>query len=112
MDYVVQLQAQFHGTGTVLGELGPADAWPRAGGAALYASKRLAAAGHHCSALTWIGDDEDGVHFVSACEEAKIQRSAISQTSNGRTTRCIMIYNADGSSGCLLDIGPVFTPRG
>ena len=49
MDYVVQLQAQFHGTGTVLGELGPADAWPRAGGAALYASKRLAAAGHHCS---------------------------------------------------------------
>ena len=56
LDYVVQLSGPFHGTGTAIGELGFSGAWPRAGGAALYASRRIAAAGHRAFLLTWIGD--------------------------------------------------------
>ena len=94
-----------------MGVLGPAGAWPRAGGAVLYASRRLAAAGHSCSALTWIGNDEDADHFLNACQKAAIRQDAIEQCNDTRTTRCIMLYNADGSSGCLLDVGLGGTER-
>lgn len=79
LDYVVQSSEPFNGTGTVLSELGVANAWPRAGGAALYASRRIAAAGHRSFALTWIGDDGDGGHYLRACQRDQICREAIQQ---------------------------------
>ncbi len=105
LDYVVQLEDEFHGTGTVMGAIGPSGAWPRAGGAVLYTSKRLAAAGHDCSALTWIGDDADGSFYLEACRSAGIRHDAITQSTRTQTPRCILIYNTDGSYGCLLDSG-------
>lgn len=105
LDYVVQLADDFHGTGTVIGELGVSGAWPRAGGAALYASRRIAAAGHRAFALTWIGDDGDGGHYLRACQRAQICCDAIDQRRAVKTPRCVLIYNPGGDYGCLLDTG-------
>ena len=105
LDYVVQLSGPFHGTGTVTGELGLSGAWPRAGGAALYASRRIAAAGHRAFPLTWIGDDGDGGHYLRACQRAQICRDAIDQRGGAKTPRCILLYRPDGDYGCLLDTG-------
>ncbi|GEM_PF-1121753 len=105
LDYVVQSSEPFNGTGTVLSELGVANAWPRAGGAALYASRRIAAAGHRSFALTWIGDDGDGGHYLRACQRDQICREAIQQNRGFKTPKCILIYRPDGDYGCLLDVG-------
>lgn len=105
LDYVVQLSDAFHGTGTVIGELGLSGAWPRAGGAALYASRQIAAAGYRACPLTWIGDDGDGSHYLRACQRAQICCDAIDQRSGAKTPRCILIYPPDGDYGCLLDTG-------
>ncbi len=105
LDYVVQSEEDFHGTGTVLSALGISEAWPRAGGAALYASRRVAAAGHQSFALTWIGDDADGGHYLRACQRSNICCEAISQTQGATTPRCILIYGPSGDYGCLLDVG-------
>lgn len=105
LDYVVQLQDDFHGTGTVVGELGVSGAWPRAGGAALYASRRIAAAGHRAFTLTWIGDDGDGGHYLRACQRAQICCDAVDQRRAVKTPRCVLIYNPGGDYGCLLDTG-------
>lgn len=105
LDYVVQLADDFHGTGTVVGELGVSGAWPRAGGAALYASRRVATAGHRSFALTWIGDDGDGGHYLRACQRSQICCDAIDQRRAVKTPRCVLIYNPGGDYGCLLDTG-------
>lgn len=105
LDYVVQLDAPFHGTGTATGELGFSGAWPRAGGAALYASRRIAAMGHRAFPLTWIGDDGDGGHYLRACQRAQICCDAVDQIPGAKTPRCVLIYRPDGDYGCLLDTG-------
>lgn len=105
LDYVVQLDAPFYGTGTATGELGVSDAWPRAGGAALYASRRIAAVGHRAFPLTWIGDDGDGGHYLRACQRSQICCDAVDQVRGEKTPRCILIYRPDGDYGCLLDTG-------
>ncbi len=105
LDYVVQASASFYGTGTTIAELGVSEAWPRAGGAALYASRRIAAAGHRAFPLTWIGDDGDGGHYLRACQRSQICCDAIDQCRGEKTPRCILIYRPDGDYGCLLDTG-------
>ncbi|WP_257549440.1 carbohydrate kinase family protein [Sphingopyxis sp. DBS4] len=105
LDYVVQLAESFYGTGTVFGELGVSGAWPRAGGAALYASRRIAAAGHRAFALTWVGDDGDGGHYLRACQRSQICCDAIDRQRATKTPRCILVYRPDGDYGCLLDTG-------
>jgi ribokinase len=103
LDYVAQLATEFNGTGTVLGNLGVSGAWPRAGGAALYASRRIAAAGLKAFPLTWIGDDGDGGHYLRACQRSQICCEAIDQRRAAKTPRCVLIYNPGGEYGCLLD---------
>ena len=105
LDYVVQLHAPFHGTGTAMGEFGVSEAWPRAGGAALYASRRIAATGHRAFPLTWIGDDGDGGHYLRACQRSQVCCDAIDQIRGVKTPRCVLIYRPDGDYGCLLDTG-------
>lgn len=105
LDYVVQLHAPFHGTGTATGELGVSEAWPRPGGAALYASRRIAASGHRAFPLTWIGDDGDGGHYLRACQRSQVCCDAIDQIRGVKTPRCVLIYRPDGDYGCLLDTG-------
>lgn len=105
LDYVVHADAQFQGTGTVTGKFGVSGAWPRAGGAALYASRRIANAGLRAHALTWVGDDEDGTRYLGACRDAGILADAVNREANATTARCILAYYPDGDFGCLLDVG-------
>lgn len=99
IDYVVQVESDFTGRGT---RLMREAAWPRAGGAALYASTALAKAGVSATPLTWIGDDADGAAYRAAC--ALLDGVAVMP--DAPSTRCLLIYNADGTYGCLLRPGP------
>lgn len=103
IDYVVQVEGDFTGRGTrLMREAG----WPRAGGAALYASAALALAGVEAAPLTWIGGDADGDAYLAACREAGVLMQGVARLDAAPSTRCLLIYNADGSHGCLLRPGP------
>ena len=106
LDYVARVEGDFTGRGTLPMRQGAADAWPRAGGAALYASAALAAAGVEAAPLTWIGDDADGAAYRQACLRAGVGLDGLAVMKGAPSTRCLLIYNADGSYGCLLRPGP------
>lgn len=102
IDYVVQVEGVFSGCGT---RLMREAAWPRAGGAALYASAALALAGVEAAPLTWIGDDADGSAYLAACHAAGVTLDGVARSTTGPSTRCLLIYQADGTYGCLLRPG-------
>jgi ribokinase len=106
IDYVARVEGDFTGRGTLLMRQGADDAWPRAGGAALYAGAALAKAGVAAAPLTWIGDDVDGQAYAAACREAGVSLDGVAVQSGAPSTRCLLIYNADGTYGCLLRPGP------
>lgn len=106
LDYVARAEGDFRGRGTLLMRQGAEDAWPRAGGAALYASAALARAGVRASPLTWIGDDADGRAYRETCVRSGLALDAVAVTPGAPSTRCLLIYNADGTYGCLLRPGP------
>lgn len=99
IDYVVQVEGVFAGRGT---RLMREAAWPRAGGAALYASAALAKAGVAAAPLTWVGDDADGEAYRESC----VSDDGVAIMPGAPSTRCLLIYNADGTYGCLLRPGP------
>ncbi len=105
LDYVVQVDGDFSGRGTLMMRDGGDDAWPRAGGAALYAGAALARAHVPAKPLTWIGDDVDGLTYQRACRRAGLALDGVAVRVGAPTTRCLLIYNADGSHGCLLRPG-------
>jgi ribokinase len=106
IDYVARVEGDFSGRGALLMRQGADDAWPRAGGAALYAGAALAQAGVMAGPLTWIGEDADGGVYLTACRAAGISLEGVTVSAGAPSTRCLLIYNADGSYGCLLRPGP------
>lgn len=106
LDYVARVEGDFTGRGTLVMRQGARDAWPRAGGAALYAAVALAAAGVAAAPLTWIGDDADGAAYLRACRRGGAGLEGVAVAQGVVSTRCLLIYNADGSYGCLLRPGP------
>lgn len=104
VDYVVHAQGRFDGRGTMPMRAAPDGAWPRAGGAVLYAGRQLAGAGHGVRALSWVGADADGAFYRQAAARAGLETGGIIDMA-GPTTRCLLIYHADGSHGCLLQAG-------
>ena len=103
IDYVVRVDGDFTGRGT---RRMREAAWPRAGGAALYASAALADGGIEAAPMTWIGDDADGEDYLAACRAAGVAMDGVASRAGAPSTRCLLIYNADGSYGCLLRPGP------
>lgn len=99
IDYVVLVEGDFTGRGT---RLMREAAWPRAGGAALYASAALTKAGVAAAPLTWVGDDADGAAYRATC----VSTEGVAVIPGAPSTRCLLIYNADGTYGCLLRPGP------
>ncbi|MBA3896216.1 MAG: carbohydrate kinase family protein [Sphingomonadaceae bacterium] len=104
LDYVLTTERPIVGPGTVLANALSSD-WPRAGGAALYAARRLHDAGHAVSPIVSIGDDAHGVAYNKACEAAGIALDGVFEVKGGKTTCCFLIYHDDGRYTCLLDIG-------
>ena len=105
IDYVARVEGDFTGRGTLMMRQGTDDAWPRAGGAALYAGAALVGAGVPAAPLTWVGDDFDGETYLAACRAAGVSLDAVAVRSGASSTRCLLIYNADGTYGCLLRPG-------
>uniref|UniRef100_B0T4E3 PfkB domain protein n=1 Tax=Caulobacter sp. (strain K31) TaxID=366602 RepID=B0T4E3_CAUSK len=105
LDYVARVEGDFAGRGTLLMRQGAGDAWPRAGGAALYAGGALAAAGVAAAPLTWIGEDADGAAYREACRRGGVALDGVAVVEGASSTRCLLIYNADGTYGCLLRPG-------
>jgi len=105
IDYVARVEGDFTGRGTLMMRQGATDAWPRAGGAALFAGAAMARAGIAAAPLTWIGDDADGEVYRQACRAAGVMLDAVALMPGSPSTRCLLIYNADGTYGCLLRPG-------
>lgn len=102
IDYVVEVDGDFRGRGTLPMRGDPEALRPRAGAAALYTSAALAAEGFEVSPVTWVGDDEERFIFLSACRAAGLDVSGVSKISGARTAQCLLIYSADGAYGCVL----------
>lgn len=105
LDYVAQLSGPFHAGCTLDARMGVAGAWPRAGGAVLYAARRIAAAGHAAYPLIGIGEDADETKLLGDCERSGLDTGAIERNAAARTPRCLLIYDEAGGSTCLLDPG-------
>lgn len=105
LDNVASFSGVWQAGATMTGRLGVAGAWPRAGGAPLFAARRGAMAGHDACPLTWIGDDPEGAAFMQACAQQGISIGAVDCQVGARTPRCLLIYDEAGSVTCLLDPG-------
>lgn len=104
-DYIVELAEPFSGTGTTPIRRRPESGWPRSGGAALYASRQLAFAGHQSAPITWIGKDDDGERYQAACRKAGVQLQGVAALDQGQTPTCLLMYQPNGDYGCLFDQG-------
>ncbi|TCS15296.1 carbohydrate kinase family protein [Caulobacter sp. BK020] len=102
IDYVVEVDGDFRGRGTLPMRGDPESLRPRAGAAALYTSAALAAGGFEVSPVTWVGDDEERLIFLSGCRAAGLDVSGVSKISGARTAQCLLIYSANGAYGCVL----------
>jgi ribokinase len=105
LDFVIDCTSEPAGAGTYVSTLGPDGAWPRAGGAALYAGRQLAAAGVPAAPVVGIGDDANGEAFRQACVNAGVALDALAVTSGSRTPSCVMAHHANGRCTCFLDPG-------
>lgn len=107
VDYPANVPDALRGPGTRAAvALTPAN-WPRAGGAALYASTRVAAAGHRVHPLVTLGEDGNGSIFLNACRDANVSVDGIHCTPLARTPWCFLLYHHDGTYTCLIDTGGV-----
>lgn len=115
LDFVVVLAEPFAGPGTRPGsgthptgtrpiEPLSAEAWPRAGGAALYTCRQFASAGIDAAPITWLGRDDGAEYYKTACREHAVGLDGIA-LHRGATASCILIYQPDGDDACLFSQG-------
>ena len=102
VDYVLHLDESFGGTGTAAARRMPDGRWPRAGGAALFASRQLSLNGVAASPVTWVGSDDGARRYRRACELATLETAGICRIADAETPTCILLYQPDGSYGCLF----------
>lgn len=105
IDFPAVLDGFFAGDRTVMIRQRPADAFPRPGGCPLYVARPMARVGIDVSLVTWVGADRHGELFVSWTEGDGIGVEGIATINKGNTPVCFMIYQQDGSCGCLFDPG-------
>lgn len=107
MDFPAVLDGFFAGDRTVMIRQRPADAFPRPGGCPLYVARPIADTGIPVSIVTWVGADDHGQLFTSWTEREGIGIEGIATIEPGNTPVAFMIYQQDGSCGCLFDPGMV-----
>ena len=105
LDFPAVLDGYFEGDKTTRIRQRPADAFPRPGGCALYAARPMSAHGHAVSIVTWVGADEHGEQFKTWTARYGVQTEGIATLAGGKTPIAFMIYQEDGSCGCLFDPG-------
>jgi len=105
VDFPVRLPAPLSGAQTATVEALAKDSWPRPGGAALYASRRIAAAGHRACALVALGHDASGTLYLDACRAAGVELGEGACIAHLQTPWCMLLYHDEGSYTCLIDRG-------
>ncbi len=105
IDFPAVLDGFFAGDRTVMIKQRPADAFPRPGGCPLYVARPIADKGITVSIVTWVGADHHGELFASWTEQDGVGVEGIATIEPGDTPVCFMIYQQDGSCGCLFDPG-------
>ena len=105
IDFPAVLDGFFEGDRTVMIRRRPADAFPRPGGCPLYVARPMAGHGIDVSIVTWVGADHHGKLFTSWTEGDGVGVQGIATIEPGDTPVCFMIYQSDGSCGCLFDPG-------
>ena len=105
IDFPAVLDGFFAGDRTVMIRQRPADAFPRPGGCPLYVARPIARAGMDVSIVTWVGADSYGELFAAWTENDGVGAQAIATVEAGNTPVCFVIYQKDGSCGCLFDPG-------
>lgn len=109
IDYSVQAPRALHGPGTYPVVALANEHWAKPGGAAFYASARMAAGGHQAHPIVMLGEDSNAQLYLDACDSAHVSTSGIHRTDRIRTPWCFLMYHDDGSHTCLLDAGSVMT---
>jgi ribokinase len=105
VDFPVRLPVPLNGAQTATVETLAKDSWPRPGGAALYASRRIAAAGHRACALVALGQDASGTLYLDACRAAGVELSEGACIAHLQTPWCMLLYHDEGNYTCLIDRG-------
>lgn len=105
VDYILTTEHPIRGPGTVAANVLAKSAWPRAGGAALYVARRIAAAGHAAWPIVSIGSGANGRAYRDACLACGANLEGIVQLEGSKTPCCLLIYHANGGYTCLLDVG-------
>ena len=105
IDFPAVLDGFFGSDRTVMIRRRPADAFPRPGGCPLYVARPMAGDGIDVSIVTWVGADHHGELFTAWTEGDGVGVKGIATIEPGNTPVCFMIYQSDGSCGCLFDPG-------
>jgi len=105
LEYAVQLDDAFKGDWTTPIRHRHKRPWPRPGGCHFYAAMPVARAGSAASLVTWIGDDEMGSLYRTYCGQRGVGVGGVVSIPNGTTPLCFLVYQPDGSCGCLIDFG-------
>ena len=105
IDFPAVLDGFFEGDRTVMIRRRPADAFPRPGGCPLYVARPMVGDGIDVSIVTWVGADHHGELFTAWTEGDGVGVKGIATIEPGNTPVCFMIYQSDGSCGCLFDPG-------
>ena len=105
IDFPAVLDGYFSGDRTVMIKQRPADAFPRPGGCPLYVARPIAGKGIDVSIVTWVGADDHGELFTAWTKGDGVSVKGIATIEPGDTPVCFMIYQQDGSCGCLFDPG-------
>lgn len=104
LEYAVQLDGEFRGDWTVPIKHRHEHPWPRPGGCHFYAAQPIAQAGGAPELVSWIGEDELGSVYRRYCEHHGIGTRGVVSVP-GTTPLCFLVYQPDGSCGCLIDFG-------
>ncbi len=105
LDYVLTTEHPIRGPGTVAANVLIQNAWPRAGGAALYVARRMVAAGHSAWPIVSTGIGANGRAYRDACAACGANLDGVTQVEGSKTPCCLLIYHDDGGYTCLLDAG-------
>jgi ribokinase len=109
LDYVATATSPLRASGTVNVALN-GQAWPRAGGAPLYAGKRLAAGKCGAWPLVAVGNDLHADAYLRDCLTSGLSMSGIKVVPGAKTPSCVLIHHDSGGYNCFLDMGSARMP--
>lgn len=110
VDYVSNAMSEIVPKGTNSVEV-VQGAFPRAGGAPLFAGRALASAGHAVAPVLSIGADDNGALLRSHIRIGGLSPRGVVLVKDARTATCFLIHQPDGGYCCFIDRGSLAPQR-